>query len=57
VTLDPDSASAVKDGDVDLTPGVAADVGLTPETVGTYEMRCTYPFHALLGMKGHIVVR
>jgi uncharacterized cupredoxin-like copper-binding protein len=57
VTLDPDSASAVKDGDVDLTPGVTADVGFTPQTAGTYEMHCTHPFHAMLGMKGHIVVR
>jgi uncharacterized cupredoxin-like copper-binding protein len=57
VTLDADSASAVKDGDVDLTPGVTADVGFTPQTAGTYEMRCTHPFHAMLGMKGHIVVR
>jgi uncharacterized cupredoxin-like copper-binding protein len=56
VNLDPDSASAVKDGDVDLTPGVTADVGFTPQTAGTYEMHCNHPFHAMLGMKGHIVV-
>jgi len=57
VTLDPESASAVKDGDVDLTPGVTADVGFTPKTAGTFEMHCTHPFHAMLGMKGRIVVR
>ena len=57
VSLDPDSASAAKDGDVDLTPGVTADVGFTPQTAGTYEMHCDHPFHAMLGMKGHIIVR
>ena len=57
VTLDADSASAVKDGDVDLTPGVTADVGFTPTQAGSYEMHCTHPFHAMLGMKGQIVVR
>ena len=57
VTLDADSASAVKDGVIDLTPGVAADVGFTPQTAGAYEMHCDHPLHAMFGMKGHIVVR
>ena len=57
VTLDPDSTSAVKDGSVDLTPGVTADVGFTPNQTGTYEMHCSHPFHSALGMKGHITVR
>ncbi len=57
VTVDADAASAVKDGEIDLTPGVAADVGFTPQTAGTYEMHCTHPLHAMLGMTGHIVVR
>jgi uncharacterized cupredoxin-like copper-binding protein len=57
VSMDPASASAVHDGEVDLTPGDVADVGFTPQTAGTYEMHCGHPFHASLGMKGHIVVR
>jgi uncharacterized cupredoxin-like copper-binding protein len=57
VSVDPASASAVHDGEVDLTPGDAADVGFTPLTPGTYEMHCGHPFHASLGMKGRIVVR
>ena len=57
VSLDADSTSAVKNGDVDLTPGVIADVGFTPNQAGTFEMHCTHPLHAMLGMKGHIIVR
>jgi uncharacterized cupredoxin-like copper-binding protein len=57
VSLTPDSVKAVQDGDVDLTPGVVADVAFTPNQAGTYEMHCTHPLHAMLGMKGHIVVR
>ena len=44
-------------GEIDLAPGVAADVALTPQTTGTYEMHCGHPLHAMLGMTGHIVVR
>ncbi len=57
VTFDPASASAVHDGDIDLKSGVTADVGFTPQTAGTYDMHCDHPFHATLGMRGHIVVR
>jgi uncharacterized cupredoxin-like copper-binding protein len=51
------SAAKVKGGDVDLDEGESVDVVLTPQTPGTYEMHCTHPFHAMLGMKGQIVVR
>ncbi len=57
VTLDPDATGSVKEGVVDLTPGVTADIGFTPNQAGTFEMHCGHPFHAMLGMKGHIVVR
>jgi uncharacterized cupredoxin-like copper-binding protein len=57
VTLAPASAAKVKGGDVDLDEGESADVGLTPQKAGTYEMHCTHPFHSMLGMKGQIVVR
>ena len=51
------SAAKVKGGDVDLDEGESVDVALTPQTAGTYEMHCTHPFHAMLGMKGQILVR
>ena len=44
-------------GEIDLTPGVTADVALAPQTTGTYEMHCSHSLHAMLGMTGHIVVR
>ena len=57
VAFGPGSAAKVKGGDVDLDEGESADVALTPQTPGTYEMHCTHPFHSMLGMKGQIVVR
>ena len=57
VTLDPDSVSAVKDGTVDLDPGITADIGFTPNAAGVFEIHCGHPFHAMLGMKGHVTVR
>jgi uncharacterized cupredoxin-like copper-binding protein len=57
VTLASGSAAKVKDGAVDLDEGESADVALTPQKPGTYEMHCTHPFHSMLGMKGQIIVR
>jgi uncharacterized cupredoxin-like copper-binding protein len=57
VALAPGAAAKIKDGDVDLDQGESADIGLTPQKPGTYEMHCTHPFHEMLGMKGQIVVR
>jgi uncharacterized cupredoxin-like copper-binding protein len=57
VALAPGAAAKIKDGDVDLDEGESADIGLTPQKPGAYEMHCTHPFHAMLGMKGQIVVR
>jgi uncharacterized cupredoxin-like copper-binding protein len=57
VALAPGSAAKIKDGGVDLDEGESADVALTPQKPGTYEMHCTHPFHSMLGMKGRIVVR
>jgi uncharacterized cupredoxin-like copper-binding protein len=56
VALAPGSAAKVKDGSVDLDEGESADVALTPQKPGSYEMHCTHPFHSMLGMKGQIVV-
>jgi len=57
VALAPGSAAKIKDGDVDLDEGESADIALTPQKPGSYEMHCTHPFHSMLGMKGQIVVR
>jgi uncharacterized cupredoxin-like copper-binding protein len=57
VSVAADSAGEVKDGEVELAMGESADVALVPNRPGTYEMRCTHPLHAMLGMKGKIVVR
>jgi plastocyanin len=57
VTLAPGSASEVQDGEVELAMGESADVTFTTGAPGTYEMHCTHPLHAMLGMKGRIVVR
>jgi plastocyanin len=37
--------------------GESADVSFTTGAPGSYEMHCTHPLHAMLGMKGRIVVR
>jgi uncharacterized cupredoxin-like copper-binding protein len=56
VSLAPDSAAKVKDGAVEVAPGETADVALTPTAAGSYEMHCTHPLHATMGMKGQITV-
>lgn len=43
-------------GDVDLKAGQSASVTLIP-TAGQYRVRCTKPFHTMLGMTDKIVVR
>ena len=55
--LDQASAGAAQGGAVELAPGATADVAIAPQTAGTYEMHCSHPLHATLGMTGHIVVR
>jgi uncharacterized cupredoxin-like copper-binding protein len=56
VALAAASASQVHDGDVDLATGETADIALTPQKPGVYPLKCTEPFHEMLGMKGQIVV-
>jgi plastocyanin len=56
VSLAADSAAKVQDGSVELAAGETTDVALTPNAAGSYEMHCTHPFHATMGMKGQIVV-
>jgi plastocyanin len=57
VSLAPASASQVQNGQVELAMGESADVAFTAGAPGTYEMHCTHPLHAMLGMRGRIVVR
>ncbi len=51
----PDDVSLVRDGQIELRGGQSATVHLVP-TAGTYKLVCTHPGHAVLGMKGSIVV-
>jgi len=57
VALGPASAAKVKNGDIDVDEGESVDVTLTPQQAGAFEMHCTKFLHAMLGMKGQIVVR
>ena len=57
VTLSPESAARVHDGQIEAAMGESADVTLVADRPGTYEMHCTHPLHGLLGMRGRIVVR
>jgi uncharacterized cupredoxin-like copper-binding protein len=55
--VSPDDVAVVKDGVIELTVGESADVAIVAGAPGTYEMHCDHPLHAMLGMKGKIVVR
>jgi uncharacterized cupredoxin-like copper-binding protein len=57
VTLAPDSAALVHDGDIEVKGGQSVDIAFTAGAPGTYEMHCTHPMHAMFGMKGKIVVQ
>jgi uncharacterized cupredoxin-like copper-binding protein len=57
VTLTPESAAVVHDGDVEVKGGQSADIAFTAGAPGTYEMKCTHPMHAMFGMTGKIVVQ
>ncbi len=46
----------VGEGGVDLGSGQSASVTLVP-AAGQYEIHCGHPFHAMMGMKGDIIVR
>ncbi len=51
----PEDVASVRDGQVDLGGGQSTEIHLVP-SAGTYELVCTHTGHALLGMKGTIVV-
>lgn len=54
--LTPESAAKVHDGTVELAKDESADIAFSADKPGTYEMHCTHPLHAMLGMKGQIVI-
>ena len=51
----PEDAARVAEGQIELTPGATVVVHLVP-AAGTYQMVCTEFGHALLGMRGKVVV-
>ncbi len=51
----PDDAALVDDGEVEVPARATRRVTLVP-AAGTYKLTCTHFGHALLGMKGKIVV-
>lgn len=53
--VSPEDVASVRDGQVELAGGQSATIHLIP-SAGTYSLVCTHTGHALLGMKGTIVV-
>lgn len=49
--------SKIDDGSVELDPGQAVDITLTPNRAGTYSLDCTHFLHSMLGMHGNITVQ
>ncbi|HWE48033.1 MAG TPA: cupredoxin domain-containing protein [Caulobacteraceae bacterium] len=52
----PEDRSKIDDGKVEVSKGQSVDVRFTPTKPGTYKIKCTHPFHAMLGMTGEVVV-
>ena len=46
----------IDDGKIEVDKGQAVDVRFTPLKAGTYKVKCTHPFHEMLGMSGEVVV-
>lgn len=55
-TIASDDQGKIVNGGVDLEENQSADVKLIANTPGTYEVRCTYFMHAMLGMTGKVIV-
>lgn len=51
----PEDAATIADGEVEVAPGQTVVVHLVP-AAGRYGLACTHTGHALLGMRGTIVV-
>lgn len=52
-----DKAKVSSDGDVEVDDGGTVTVDFMPEKPGTYASECTHFMHAMLGMKGQVVVQ
>jgi len=52
-----DKAKFEEDGEVELEGGQSADITLTPNRPGTYNVTCTHFMHSMMGMNGKIVVQ
>lgn len=51
----PEDAARLAEGQIDLAGGESVTIRLIP-AAGTYDLVCTHTGHALLGMRGEIVV-
>ena len=49
--------SKIDEGSVELDPGQAVDITITPNRAGTYSLNCTHFLHTMLGMHGKITVQ
>lgn len=54
-TVRADSGAAIPGGKISLSPHEKAIITLIPRA-GRYPIRCSHPFHKMLGMSGTIVV-
>ena len=53
--VQPGDAAMIEDGEIDVPGHSTRTVHLVP-AAGSYKLTCTHTMHALLGMKGRIVV-
>jgi plastocyanin len=56
-TVAPADQSKITDGAVELDDGQSADITVTPNKPGTYNLECTHFMHSMFGMTGKIVVQ
>lgn len=57
VIADADKSKVSGDGEVEVDDGGTVSVNFMPEKPGTYDFECTHFMHAMLGMKGQVVVQ
>lgn len=55
--IDPEDQASVRGGVVSLDGGQSIDVRLVASHSGRYAARCSHMMHAMMGMKGQIVVQ
>jgi uncharacterized cupredoxin-like copper-binding protein len=52
----PGDKGKIDDGKIEVSKGQAVDVRFIPLKSGTFKIKCTHPFHSMLGMTGEAVV-